>query len=152
MIDQAIMLRPVVEALVTLCSRGVADVRAQVAEFDVTPEEWQLLDWLQELLLPFVDVTTHVESETVPTAHRVLPWHAALLAELGRSRARAPDDAAREAVDAGVAELAAYGGEQLTDPLYVATFLDPRRRTRYFQTARGQRSVDEVSCCFFYQS
>jgi hypothetical protein len=102
-----------------------------------------LLVWLQGVLSPVADVTAEAEGQTVPTAHRVVPWHVLLTGTFATARDSAPTAEARAAIVAGATKLAAYGEPVLCDAFYVATVLDPRRKVSFFR-GRSGRGVDAV--------
>jgi hypothetical protein len=150
MISQAIMLRPVTTRfLAHYSAHGTEVERSGAYACDLAATEWSLLTWLSDVLSPFADVTAEAESQTVPTVHRVVPWHAFLTRELELARQGAPTAAARAAIGAGASKLAAYGEGCLADACYVATVLDPRQRLSFFRSGTAGRTADQVRSEFY---
>ncbi|CAI7898259.1 unnamed protein product [Closterium sp. NIES-54] len=126
-------------------------LREQLDGLRLTDVHWDALVELKEFLEPFNSITKAAEGSLYPTAASVVPLYNQLLDKLEISFRKEGVTPLRQAlISAALAKLKKYKyGEN--EELVIATFLDPRYKTVFFQLpkweARNAAHVTEVGGC-----
>ncbi|CAI5494696.1 unnamed protein product, partial [Closterium sp. Naga37s-1] len=126
-------------------------LREQLDGLRLSDVHWDALVELKEFLEPFNSITKAAEGSLYPTAASVVPLYNQLLDKLEISYRKEGVTPLRQAlVSAALAKLKKYKyGEK--EELVIATFLDPRYKTVFFQLpkweARNAARVTEVGGC-----
>ncbi|CAI5938012.1 unnamed protein product [Closterium sp. NIES-64] len=126
-------------------------VREQLDGLRLSDVHWDALVELKEFLEPFNSITKAAEGSLYPTAASVVPLYNQLLDKLEISFRKEGVTPLRQAlITAALDKLKKYKyGEK--EELVVATFLDPRYKTVFFQLpkweARNAAHVTEVGGC-----
>ncbi|CAI5928541.1 unnamed protein product [Closterium sp. NIES-65] len=134
-----------------IAAMGWSGVREQLDGLRLSDVHWDALVELKEFLKPFNSITKAAEGSLYPTAASVVPMYNQLLDKLEISFRKEGVTPLRQALITAALDKLKKNKYGEKEELVVATFLDPRYKTVFFQLpkweARNAAHVTEVGGC-----